>query len=62
MKKTIINLLTTILLTNTNITSAQEWHNIKSYKKETGNPSLLEGCWLKKDRKRQTKIWDFSTS
>ena len=57
MNKTTIKLLFITILTNTNIIFAQEWSNLKSYKKETGNSSLLEGCWLKKDRKRQTKIW-----
>ncbi len=42
---------------NTSPTFAQEWYNLKSYKKETGNSSLLEGCWLKNDRKKQTTVW-----
>lgn len=36
---------------------AQEWKNLKSYQKETGNTTLQEACWLKKDRKKQTAIW-----
>ncbi|MBI9069434.1 MAG: hypothetical protein JEZ09_19200 [Salinivirgaceae bacterium] len=28
-----------------------------AYKKETGKNILLEGCWLKKDRKKQTNVW-----
>lgn len=42
---------------NTNLAFAQEWKSLKFYKKETGNTFLLDGCWLKKDRKHQTEIW-----
>lgn len=34
----------------------QEWKTLKAYKTETGNHKLLKGCWLKKDRKKQTKV------
>ncbi len=40
-----------------NFLLSQEWTSIKLYKKETGNENLLEGNWLKKDRKRNTDIW-----
>ncbi|MDV7186802.1 hypothetical protein R3X25_05860 [Lutibacter sp. TH_r2] len=36
---------------------AQEWKSLKAYQKETGNTILNGGCWLKNDRKKQTKIW-----
>jgi hypothetical protein len=36
---------------------AQEWKNIRAYKKETGREDLAEGHWLKKDRKRNTLVW-----
>lgn len=42
---------------NTSLTFAQEWDNLKSYQKETRNSFLLNGCWLKKDRKKQTELW-----
>jgi len=36
---------------------AQEWKTIKAYQKETGNEILQEGCWLKKDRIKNTDHW-----
>ena len=30
---------------------------MRSYKKENGTSILQDGCWLKKDRKRNTKVW-----
>ncbi|MFK5957590.1 MAG: hypothetical protein QM495_01840 [Lutibacter sp.] len=36
---------------------AQEWKSQKAYQIETGNQRLLNGCWLKKDRKKQTEVW-----
>lgn len=44
------------LLNSTNL-FAQEFKNLKTYKKETGQSSLMNGYWLKKDRKKQTKVW-----
>lgn len=35
----------------------QEWKNLKDYKKTTGLNVLQNGCWLKKDRKRNTETW-----
>lgn len=46
-----------LIITSINTIVAQEWSSIRAYKKETGNTVLLDGCWLKKDRKRQTKVW-----
>ena len=37
---------------------AQEWNNLRAYKIETGNQTLRNGCWLKKDRKKQTEVWN----
>ncbi len=42
---------------NSNPTFTQEWKNLNTYQKETGNSTLNEGCWTKKDRKDQTKVW-----
>lgn len=46
-----------LLLLIPNFLLSQEWSSIKSYKKATGNEKLLEGNWLKKDRKRNTDVW-----
>lgn len=40
-----------------NTCEAQEWENLNAYQKETGNKSLQEGCWLKKDRTKQSTNW-----
>ena len=56
VKHTIIPIL--LFLLNTNFVFAQEWKNLRLYKKETGYLSLQDGCWLKKDRKKQTEIWE----
>lgn len=37
---------------------AQEWKTLKAYQKETGNTVLKNGCWLKKDRRKQTDVWE----
>ena len=36
---------------------SQEWKNLRAYQKETHHKKLLEGCWLKKDRKNKTVVW-----
>ncbi|WP_141107239.1 hypothetical protein [Lutibacter flavus] len=56
--KTILNksIIILILLSITSCFS-QEWKNLKAYQNETGNTVLKDGCWLKKDRKKQTIIW-----
>ncbi|WP_111706884.1 hypothetical protein [Lutibacter citreus] len=38
--------------------SAQEYRNIQTYKKVSNSKVLQSGCWLKKDRKRQTEVWE----
>jgi hypothetical protein len=56
MKTNSLIIATFLLLINNLV--AQEWRSLKVYQKETGNDSLANGCWLKKDRKRQTKVWE----
>lgn len=50
-------LLLFLLLLSTTLAFSQEWKNIRTYKKKTGNIVLQEGCWLKKDRKYNTEVW-----
>lgn len=38
--------------------TAQEWNTLKAYQNKTGNKVLQQGCWLKKDRKKQTEVWN----
>jgi len=52
-----IIIFTSLFLYSTTYLFAQEWKNLKSYQSETGNLLLKEGCWLKKDRKKQNKVW-----
>lgn len=37
--------------------SAQEYKSSKNYQKETGNNTLKDGAWIKKDRKQNNKRW-----
>ncbi|WP_456379275.1 hypothetical protein [Lutibacter sp.] len=53
--KYIIIVLTLFVLEYSN---AQEWKTLKAYQIETGNPILQNGCWLKKDRKKRTEVWN----
>jgi hypothetical protein len=46
-----------IAITLANHAVAQEWKNLKSYQKETGNTAICEGCWLTKDREKSSEIW-----
>ncbi|MBP6758055.1 MAG: hypothetical protein KA133_02275 [Flavobacterium sp.] len=55
--KTKTNLTVVLFLFNLNILLAQEWRNYHTYKRQTGYSTLKEGCWLKRDRKKQTIIW-----
>ncbi|WPR71194.1 hypothetical protein SLW70_14815 [Flavobacterium sp. NG2] len=57
MEFNIRNIAVIILVCFSSINYSQEWRNIKSYQKETGLTSLQEGCWLKKDRKKQNNLW-----
>ncbi|MBN1253472.1 MAG: hypothetical protein JXA16_15140 [Bacteroidales bacterium] len=58
MKIRIIKILVILILINSKLSFSQEYKNIKSYQKETENKSLVNGCWLKKDRKYKTDIWN----
>src|SRR5215216_3543068 len=49
--------LTLFLLITTNLAFAQEWKSLKAYRKETGNATLTEGCWLKKHRRKNSETW-----
>ena len=57
MKQFQFNLAFIILTFSLYFGTAQEWNTLKTYQKETGNLTLHEGNWLKKDRKRSTLIW-----
>ena len=57
MKTTLVQSLIILFLFNSTSCFSQEWKNLKAYQKETGNTVLKEGCWLKKDRKKQTINW-----
>lgn len=46
-----------LLLFTSNLMHSQEYKNLRAYQKETKNTFLLEGCWLKKDRKTQSEVW-----
>jgi hypothetical protein len=54
MKRIVLIVLIIINVINL---SAQEWKNLRTYKKSTGKEVLSNGNWLKKDRKRNTEIW-----
>ena len=58
MKKSIFIVSGLILFLNSNLLFAQEWRNLKSYQKETGHLNLQDGCWLKKDRKKRSELWN----
>ena len=56
--KALFSIVTTLIIfLNTNFVFPQEWRNLASYQKETGNSTLQDGCWLKNDRNRQNKVW-----
>lgn len=57
MKVKITIIVSLLFLLNSNPVVSQEWKNLKSYQKETGNEFLQEGCWLKKDREKQSEVW-----
>lgn len=50
-------LITLLFLLQQSVVTAQEWKSLKTYQKETGKTTLQEGCWLKKDRLRNTEVW-----
>lgn len=39
------------------IVYSQEWRNLRSYQRITGQSTLQNGCWLKKDRKKDNGTW-----
>ncbi|MRT92656.1 hypothetical protein [Ancylomarina sp. 16SWW S1-10-2] len=45
------------LFLNTEPVFSQEWKNLKKYQNETHHDFLEDGCWLKKDRRRNTENW-----
>jgi hypothetical protein len=51
-------LILLIILLGQKSAFTQEWNILKSYQKETGHSTLQSGCWLKKDRKKNTEIWN----
>jgi len=55
VKFTLIPIL--LILLNSNFVFSQEWKNFRTYQKETGYSILQDGNWLKKDRKKQKKVW-----
>ncbi|SDD07313.1 hypothetical protein [Williamwhitmania taraxaci] len=57
MKALITAVATFLVLLNTNQSVAQEWKSLRAYQKETGESSLREGCWLRKDRTRLSEKW-----
>ena len=57
MRKILLKIASLILLLNSNFVVSQEYRNLKTYKKETSNSILLDGYWLKKDRKKKTLVW-----
>ncbi len=50
------------LILNYNLSYSQEWRNFNSYKRETGHSTIDQGCWLKKDRKKKTEVWQNANS
>lgn len=51
-----LTLLTSLLLCS-QLGYTQEWKNLKDYKKSTGVNELQAGCWLTKDRTKNTETW-----
>ncbi|MBI9040452.1 hypothetical protein [Lutibacter sp.] len=60
MKIKYLSLLVSLLFIQA--THSQEWKNYRTFKKQTGGLILKEGCWLKKDRIRNTKTWKAANS
>ncbi|MBE7660578.1 hypothetical protein F7646_08310 [Tenacibaculum finnmarkense genomovar finnmarkense] len=57
MNKKLFSAVFFLLILNTCTSFSQEWRNLRSYKKATNKSILCKGCWLKKDRKKDTEIW-----
>lgn len=58
LKARILLIALLLFLLNTNSAVSQEWKNLRSYQKETGNTSLAAGCWLRKDRQQNNTVWN----
>ncbi len=57
-KKVLLQIfLVFFIIVNINPLFPQEWSSLRLYKKKTGNTVLIDGCWLKKDRKKKTEVW-----
>ena len=57
LKTKFISVFVLLFFLHSNFVLSQEWKNLKSYQKETGNSTLQQGCWLKKDRITQDEVW-----
>ncbi len=55
-----LSILFFFFLISSQFSFSQEWKNMKDYQKTTGNTVLENGCWLKKDRKRNTETWKYA--
>jgi len=53
-----ILLISFLFLVQVQLVTAQEWKSLKAYQRATGQTTLQEGCWLKKDRIRKTEVWN----
>ncbi len=57
MRKLLNLTIIIFFLLNTQVAFSQEWKNLKDYKNTTGQNVLQNGCWLKRDRNRNTETW-----
>lgn len=57
MRKLLPLLFFVFFLLNTQVVFSQEWRNMNAYAKVTGKNVLQEGCWLKRDRNKNTEAW-----
>ena len=57
MRKLLSFTIVVFSLFYTQVVCSQEWENLKEYKKTTGNNILKQGCWLKKDRNKNSETW-----
>jgi hypothetical protein len=58
MNKIIYLLAISWVLFSTPFSFCQEWNNLNTYKTATGKSALEKGNWLKKDRLKNTKVWN----
>lgn len=57
MNSNILKIVALLISLNTTCVVSQEYRNLNTYKKETSHSILLDGYWLKKDRKKKTLVW-----